>query len=397
MIGACPCCIRRRWLLGELSGRLDLCARDPMRLWSLLELSNRDLIEAIGGRRRPELRAAYAGLEPGTIDAGADVETICRHCHTYPRALRESPLAPHALSVRGGIQRLDGMLNQTVVAIVGTRRASDHGMETARNLARGLAASGVTVASGLAEGIAVAAHSGALEARGATFTVMAGGLERCSPTWCEALYHGVSAHGCAISEMPASLPARYWGVLARAHTLALLARMVIVVEARERPSELACARIADALGKPLAAVPGPVSSPVSRGTNRLLMQGASLVRGPQDALDLLYGLGTRKAPESLVELEPRLATVIERVSAGEDTLAKLTARGAALDDVALALTELELRGLLLRGDGGRYVPRAGAPTTICDDRARRAPGAHDEHGRRVQNANALAETFPDSI
>jgi len=86
MTSACPCCTKRRWLLGELSGRLDLCARDPVRLWSLLELSDGDLIEAIGGRRRPELRAAYAELEPGTIDVGGNVEIICRHCHTYPLA-----------------------------------------------------------------------------------------------------------------------------------------------------------------------------------------------------------------------------------------------------------------------------------------------------------------------
>ncbi|MGA9876311.1 MAG: DNA-processing protein DprA [Solirubrobacteraceae bacterium] len=356
MTGACPCCIRRCWLLGELSGRLDLCARDPVRVWNLLKLSDGDLIEAIGGRRRRELQTAYAGLEPGTIDAGTNVQSMCRHCHTYPQALRESPLAPHALSLRGGVQRLDGMLEQAVVAIVGTRRASDHGMEIARNLARGLAASGVTVAGALAEGIAVAAHRGALEARGATFTVMAGGLERCSPAWCEVLYRRLHTHGCAISEMPWSLRARRWGALACARTLALLASMVIVVEAEERPSDLACAHIAQALGKPLAAVPGRVSSPSSRGTNSLLMNGASLIRGPQDALDLLYGVGTRKLTEPLVKLETRLTAVIEQVSAGADTVAKLTAHGIESGDAACALTELELQGLLVRGDAGRYIP-----------------------------------------
>jgi DNA processing protein len=356
MSGACANCARRRWLLGQLSGQLDLRARDPTRFWSLLELSDAELIEAIGGRRREELRAAHERPEWAKIDHGEDQQTICRHHRAYPRALYRNPLAPHALSVRGGIGRLDRMLQGTVVAIVGTRRASDYGMESARNLARGLAASGIVVAGGLAEGIAAAAHSGALEAHGATLTTMASGLNRCSPAWCRALYSHITRSGCAISEAPSSLPLRYWGVLGQARTLALLAHMVIVVEAAQRPSELACARVAEALGKPVAAVPGRVSSPASRGTNSLLMSGARLVRGPRDALDLLYGLDTHELPECSIEIEPRLTAVIELVGDGEDTVAKLTARGIESGEAALALTELELRGLLLRGDGGRYVP-----------------------------------------
>ncbi len=356
MSGACANCARRRWLLGQLSGQLDLRARDPARFWSLLELSDAELIEAIGGRRRDELRAAYKRPESARVDHAEDRETICRHHRAYPQTLHSGPLAPHMLGVRGGIERLDGMLQGTVVAIVGTRRASDYGMESARGLARGLAASGIAVASGLAEGIAAAAHSGALEAHGATLTVMASGLDRCSPAWCRTLYSRITRSGCAISEAPSNMSLRYWGVLGQARTLALLAHMVIVVEAAQRPSELACARVAEALGKPVAAVPGRVSSPASRGTNSLLMSGARLIRGPRDALDLLYGLNTAEVLIRPAEIEPRLATVIERVGDGEDTVAKLTARGIESGEAALALTELELRGLLVRGDGGRYVP-----------------------------------------
>jgi DNA processing protein len=256
------------------------------------------------------------------------------------------------------------MLEGKVVAIVGTRRASDYGMETARALARGLTASGLTVASGLTEGIPAAVHAGALEAHGATLTAMAGAVERCSPAWCGALYRRIVASGCAISETPSSLPATRWGEPARARTLALLAQLVIVVEADEHPRDLACAHVAQQLGRQVAAVPGRVSSPSSRGTNSLLMSGVRLVRSPQDALDLLYGAGTREATDSAVpsvELEPRLRTVLDQVSRGEDTVGKLTARGAKSADVTLALAELELEGLLVRGDAGRYLPSAGVP------------------------------------
>ncbi len=358
----CPKCARRQWLLGVLSTRLDFCARDPARFWRLLELADVDLIDAVGGRRRAALYAAWEQWEPRDIDSREDVESICRHHRAYPPRLRQNMLAPHALSVHGGLIRFADISEEAVVAIVGTRRASDYGMEIARELARGLAASGVTVASGLSEGIAVAVHSGALEAAGMTFTVLAGGLDRCYPAWCRSLYRRVIVDGCAISEAPRNLPPRFWSELARARILALLAELVIVVEAEERPLELACAHLAQELGKPVAAVPGRLNSPASRGSNSLLMRGAQLIRGPQDALDLLHGIGTRTVPEPVVEIEPQLQRVLDRVGSGEDTLAKLTARGSESDGIAQALVELELRGLLLRGDGSRYVTRAGMPT-----------------------------------
>jgi DNA processing protein len=357
----CPRCARRDWLLDRLSLRLDFRTRDLARFWSLLELSDRDLIEAIGGKRRDELRADYARCEPVAIPAGAGVEAICRHHRAYPARLRDSLPTAHTLRVCGGTRRLSEMLEGTVVAIVGTRRASDYGMETARGLARGLAAAGVTIASGLSEGIPIAAHAGALEAKGATLTVTVSPVERCSPAWCAALYRRLISEGCVISETPSSTRARAWRNLARARTLARLAQLVIVVEAEERPWELACAHIAQDLGKPVAAVPGRLSSPASRGTHALLMGGAQLIRGPQDALDLLYGVGTHRAAEPTVEIEPPLQRLLERVGSGEDTLAKLTRHANDSGEIAHALVELELRGLLVRGDGGRYLRSVGIP------------------------------------
>jgi DNA processing protein len=355
MNGVCSRCARRIWLLEKLSVPLGFRSRDPSRFWDLLELPDRKLIEALGGRRREQLRVAYAQWAPEPPSTGAGGQTVCRHHSAYPASLRYQDLAPHALGVRGGVERLTAMLGEPLVAIVGTRRASDYGMETARTLARGLTASGVIVASGLAEGIPTAVHSGALEAHGRTLTVMAGGIERCSPAGCSGLYRRIVDGGCAISETPGSPRSPRWGEAARARTLALLARLVIVVEAEEHPRELACAHLALRLGRAVAAVPGRVSSRASSGTNSLLMDGAQLVRGPQDALDLLYGVGKHHEPESSIKLEPRLQMVLEHVGGGLDTVAKLAARGPKSIDIALALAELELQGLLVRGDGGRYV------------------------------------------
>jgi DNA processing protein len=113
------------------------------------------------------------------------------------------------------------------------------------------------------------------------------------------------------------------------------------------------------LGRTVAAIPGRVTSPASRGTHALLIGGAHLVRGPQDVLDLLYATGAprlARASAGQGQLEPALRLMLEQVGAGMDTPDKLTGWGDA-GEVLLRLSELELMGLLTRGDGGRYLPR----------------------------------------
>src|SRR5690348_11035162 len=141
MSGACDVCARRSWLLAKLGVRLEYRSRDLDAFWNLLALPDAQLIDAIGGRRRAELHAAYADFDAAAPAHAADPEntrTICRHDRTYPSRMREDPLAPGMLSVIGDLARLRDMLDGVVVAIVGTSRATDYGMETARSFARGL-------------------------------------------------------------------------------------------------------------------------------------------------------------------------------------------------------------------------------------------------------------------
>lgn len=289
----------------------------------------------------------------------AGVETVSRHSSGYPPALEKSPGAPKMLYVAGGRERLARLTAGPVVAIVGSERATDYGMEMARSLARGLAVSGVTIVSGFANGIAAAAHAGALETDGPTVTVMAGGVDVVAPAGRRELYEHLIASGCAIAETPCGMTQRRWGAIARARTVAALAAVTIVVEADDNPWDLRIARIARALGRTIAAIPGRVTSPASRGTNALLAEGAPLIRGAADALDLLYGVrpGQLDAPSLPSKLRPDLRATLERVGAGQDTPGKLTRDGDDSGKTLLALAELELMGLLGRGDGGRYVPR----------------------------------------
>jgi DNA processing protein len=291
---------------------------------------------------------SYAAMSTNAID---------RDDPRYPAALSQMRGAPPLLYVAGGADRLVRLLSEPTVAIVGTHKATDYGMETARGLARGLAASGVTVLGALAEGIPAAAHMGALEVDGPTVTVMPGGADVCYPATRRALYEHLRTVGCAVSEHPWGCRMRRWSHVARIRVLVGLARMVIVVEAEERSTALAAASLATRLGRTVGAVPGRVSSPASRGPHALLADDARLIRGPQDALDVLYGVGAKQPVAQEIVLAHEQLEILDQVGRGRDTLTKLTAVGCDAEEAGVALAELELAGAIVRGDGGRYLPR----------------------------------------
>jgi DNA processing protein len=287
------------------------------------------------------------------------------------------------LNVLGGLGRLRELVERPAVAIVGTRRASDYGVEMARSLGRGLAASGVTVVSGLMDELALAAHSGALEVSGISLAVLGCGLDAAFVARRRSIVDRLRRSGCLVSELPDGCEGRRWGPLASERIVARLCEVMVVVEADDSARELAGASIARTLGRAVAAVPGRVTSPGSHGTNALLMGGAHLVRGAQDVLELLNGgswsASTGECPV-LERLEPRLAGILERVGAGRDTPEKLTGAAGGAGEVLLALTELELMGLLTRGDGGRYVPRGSLPVGSRTSRRSGTVGAEQESG-----------------
>jgi DNA processing protein len=361
---ACASCVRRSWLLAELSGPLEFLARDRARLHELLALEDDELLDAVAGRRRVELKSRHERFDAGELRLQAGVEALCRHDPAYPQALRDAG-GPRMLYVLGGARRLAKLAAAPVVLIAGSRRASDYGIEMSRSLARGLAAAGITVLSAMSDGIALAAQLAALEAGGRTHAVIGAGLGVPPPARRRGVYERVARRGCALSELPCGRPGRTWGAAAGERILARLSGSTVIVEADEG-RDLSTGRLAQELGRTLAAVPGRVTSPLSAGTNALLMEGALMVRGPRDVLELLYPLSTPSAtaPEDASpgrSLSPRLRATLERVGMGCDTPEKLTAVGVGLDDALLALSELELMGLLGRGDGGRYVPRGAFP------------------------------------
>ncbi|MGB2710065.1 MAG: DNA-processing protein DprA [Conexibacter sp.] len=325
----------------------------------MLALDDHALIAALAGGERARVLREYEDFDAAAaraVCAEHGVVAVCSCDVRYPVALRDLPDFPAVVFVYGEVARFERMLGRDTVAIVGARRGSAYGLEQARGLGRGLAATGLTVVSGMALGIDAAAHAGALEARGPTVAVLAGGPERAYPASKRELHRRIAAHGCVVSEMPPRTAVRRWCFPARNRLIAAFARATVVVEAGDRSGSLITATLAADLGREVAAVPGLVTSPLAAGTNSLIADGAQLVRGPHDVLELLFGTAAPAAPAPAPRSLPAdLRELLERVGDGRDTVAALVADGLPVDAVLAGLAQLELRGHLRRAVGGRYV------------------------------------------
>jgi DNA processing protein len=359
---ACAECLRRSWLLAELGAVLDCNCRADGRLLDLLLLDDSELIAALGGRRRAELTAAHAAFRSDRAvrsDAGGEV---CRHDDRYPPRLRTTGTAS-MLHLAGGarpVERLRELTTRPVVAFVGHGASSDYGAAIAASLARSLAASGVTVAGELTGAIGPAALGGALEVEAGAIAAIAGGLAVGVPSRRRSMCRRLTRSGCAISELPCTAPRRRWCTIGCERVLASLASVALVVEADDSASGLSGAQIAATLGRVVAAVPGRVTSRGSYGAHALLRDGACLITCAADVLELIcdadghQSIALAQAPPH-AGLEPRLLRVLERVGAGCDTPGRLLAESDDAGELFRSLGELELSGLLTRGDGGRYL------------------------------------------
>ncbi len=284
----------------------------------------------------------------------------------YPEGVLDLPDPPVALFVRG---RTISDLGP-IVSVVGARNCSTLGVEVARSFGHGLASRGTCVLSGAARGLDSAAHEGALSAGGPTVAVLGSGIDVAYPRRSTSLLDRIVEAGAVVSEYPPGVPAQAWRFPARNRLVASMAEAVLVVEGAAGSGSLITADFALDLGRPVFAVPGPVTSPLSEVPLALIRDGAGLVR---NADDLLLDLGRldlaamRPAvagdggpgaglPASLTTLERRVAE-----SLATPTLpgSLADALGCSLADVLTAIIGLEVRGLV-RSVGGRVERRIGA-------------------------------------
>jgi DNA processing protein len=288
----------------------------------------------------------------------AQAWACCHHDDAYPAPLRDlGRQRPACLFGRGDPRRLDRLSGDGRVTIVGSRRPSGHGRDTAILLGSELAAAGLVVVSGMALGIDSCAHHGALAADGATVAILGSGPDVPHPGRMRRLYDEIVRNGLVLTELPPGTQARRWTFPARNRIMAALGELVIVVEARPRSGSLITADLAGDLGRELGAVPGRVRTISTSGTNQLLRDGAQVIRSGQDVLDSLLGAGAGEAKgvPSGPSLEPELAEVLELVEGGAGSLDEVAlGAGLAADAAAVALTRLEFLGYLSIDGSGRY-------------------------------------------
>ncbi len=363
-VDACDACLRRTDLIAALAGRIDVAWRRADAPRRLLALPDEALIDLDPSGRAG---SGYAAFDPAAARgriAAAGLAARCRCAAGYPAALRELDDPPAVLHVAGALAAIEPGGPGAAVAVVGARRASAYGLEVARGLGRDLSRAGVTVVSGMALGADAAAHQGALVGPGQTVAVLATGADVPYPASKWRLYGEIVRRGAVVSELPPGFRPHRWGFVARNRLIAALAAMTVVAEATLHSGSLITAGFAADLGRAVGAVPGQVTAPLSAGANRLLAEGAVVVRDVADVLGQLPGGGAaqravlERPRGPVVELGPELAALLSAVEAGEGTLGQLSAGDRDARAVLRGLTELELHGLVRRDFGGRYVRAA---------------------------------------
>jgi DNA processing protein len=362
MTGACDGCLGRALLLGRLAPYIErvVTSQPGSRARELLALADSALVRAVAGPRAQQLLTAAAADDPASLRrklAAADCWALCRHGPGYPEPLRDlGKEAPAALLGRGDPGLLTRLDDEPAVTVVGSRRASAYGAGVANELGRTLAPAGIATISGLALGIDSAAHRGALAGRGRTIAVLGSGPDRAYPPSNQPLYARiVEREGAVVSELPPGTGAFRWTFPARNRIMAALAGMTVVVEAAERSGSLITATMAQDMGREIGAVPGPVNSWLSAGTNALLKDGAHVIRDAQDVLDLMLGPGARAVRPTGPALDERLARALAQVEGGRRTAdAVALGIGGEAGEAGAALARLELLGYVESDVTGAY-------------------------------------------
>ena len=313
-------------------------------------------------------------------DAGVGVLTMQSEC--YPPALRTIHDPPIVLYVWGELHARDAR----AIGVVGSRRTSFYGVETAKKLSYQLAAAGLTVFSGLARGIDTAAHQGALAAKGRTVAVLGCGLSQIYPPENFDLAERIAGgFGAVVSEFPMSVNPDRQTFPMRNRIISGCSSGLLVVEAGLNSGALISANQALEQGRSVFAVPGPIDRPSSQGTNRLIQQGAKLVMDSSDVLeeleafpDFLHFAASQDQTESTSEeappaetrisspkpavpttpptLRPEEAAVLEAVERDETPIDRVIAKcGLPTPVVSSTLFALELKKLIRQLPGKHYV------------------------------------------
>jgi DNA processing protein len=288
------------------------------------------------------------------VCAKKEIDLLSWFDSAYPKNLISIYDPPPILYVKGTLVPEDEM----AVAIVGSRRPSTYGARIAERFAYELAGKGMTIVSGFARGIDGEAHRGTLHAKGRTIAVLGSGIDVIYPKEHAELFKEISANGAVISEFPLGTIPKAFNFPQRNRIISGLSRGVLVVEANQRSGSLITASSAAEEGRDVYAIPGPIDSVTSMGTNHLIQNGAKLVMSPEEILEDLMPQIRAYLPKSEERLEetkeenPVLQLLAKRPLSFDELVGALNQEPT---QVQSHLIQLELKGAVKRLFGGRYV------------------------------------------
>jgi DNA processing protein len=270
----------------------------------------------------------------------------------YPFLLAELSDSPPLLYYKGQLQP-----RAETIAIVGSRKATAYGKAAAVQLGRETVSEGLVVVSGMARGIDAAAHKGALEGHGTTWAFLGCGVDVVYPPEYQHLAQAILEQGALLSEYTPGTPPEANNFPVRNRLISGAARGVVVVEAAEKSGALITVDFALEQGREVFAVPGPIFSPLSRGTHDLIKQGATLITGVRDIL----GEVRRQAPSLFpafsegndTPAQQKIIALLSDVPAHIDRIIDESA--LAPEDIALTLMELELQNRIIQLPGQHFV------------------------------------------
>lgn len=280
---------------------------------------------------------------------------LTRWDEEYPPLLRELPQPPWVLYGKGDRSRLQ----PPCLAIVGTRKPTSYGKRVTTTLASEAVTQGWSVVSGMAMGIDGVAHVAALEAGGTTVAVLGCGVDVIYPKHHRMLYQRLVTEGVILSEMPPGTQPHPGLFPQRNRLISGLSRGVLVVEAAEKSGSLITADCAMEQGREVFAVPGPITSKQSRGTNRLIQQGAKCILSSADIWEefshipeLQPASTAKQETHTLSEEERRLLSLFEEEPLSLEPLAEKM--GCSLGEMHALLLSLQVKGLVQQLPGARF-------------------------------------------
>jgi DNA processing protein len=322
----------------------------------LSQLFNRSLTHLVNIQVPGKIAQAIASFDLNQIEADLRWEENDNHhiltwCDPrYPTLLKEIPDPPIVLYAIGDLSSL----KQPTVAMVGTRKPSVTGRETARKWSFELAGKGLTIVSGLALGVDAQAHQGCLDAGGKTIAVMGTGIDCIYPRAHRDLAQLIGQNGLLLSEFPLKSPPIAGHFPRRNRIISGLSLLTLVVEAATKSGSLITAQCALDQNRDVLAIPGSIHNPNARGCHYLLQQGAKLVTSSEDVLG---ELGLDYEPLLSVITTTRLAdenaNLVEYLGFETTTVDHIIVRsGLTLESVMCGLANLELQGLIKMVPGG---------------------------------------------